>query len=73
MQRGCVSECGAITGKGVEVLIALPTEDLVGAGIAVHVLIDIRPTREEIVTVATCEHGGETVQGMARTVMRAAA
>ena len=75
VQRGCVSECGAITVQHLVLVavIARPTEKLVGAIIAEHQPIATRPTRNEIVTVPTCEHGGETVQGMARTVLRAAA
>ena len=67
--KGGVSECEAITVKVepntvVRILVAVPTEQLVIAGTAVMERIIARPTREEIVTVTTCEHGGETVQGM---------
>ena len=76
VQRGCVSECGAITAQTskavVGVFIARPTKNLVCASIAVHVLIVTGPSRDEIVTVPTCEHGGQTVQDVARTVMKAA-
>ena len=63
--KGRVSGCvEAITEKhrGVIVgIVARPTEYRVRAGIAEETTVFGRPTREEIVTVTTCEHGGELV------------